>query len=166
MNFRNSLPLLILALVSLTGCTYFENGVPQDVEVTSFPSGANVMKDGTKVGVTPTIVPMQRKLTHNILLTQEGYYDHQQSIFPIRNEAGHALIQFGLLEDFGYYFDLVPNPVEVQMLPKIIPLSRGPDPYSEMLDKVSTIDQRRERGELGPVEHRYIIEKIIDFYSE
>lgn len=158
--------LLSLFLLSLfTGCTAWRDGVEQDVSVMSFPSGASVSVDAEVVGQTPVDIPLRRKLTHQILLQADGYRDHRQDIYPIRNAAGHAFVQFGLLEDFGYYFDLVPNPVEIQMMPSIIPFSRGATPYVDMAEKVIATDERREAGEIGPVEHRYIVERIIEFYT-
>lgn len=165
MKLVTLVPLLVFVGAAFSGCTFFQKGVKEDVAVYSFPSGADVRSQGRFVGQTPAMIPMHRKIPHTIVLNKDGYREHRQDIFPIRNAAGHGFVQFGLLEDLGYYYDLAPNPVEIQMMPSIVPFSRGPDPYNEMAEKVMRTDERREQGEIGPVEHRYIVEKIIDFYT-
>ncbi len=160
-------PLLAAsALVVLSGCKTFETGVNQKVTVISFPTGASVSVDGQVQGATPLDLQFPRKLSQTLTLRKSGYYDHSADIFPIRNAAGNGFVRFGLAEDLGYYFDLVPNPVEIQMLPAVVPLSRGPDPFNEMATKVMATDARRETGEISPVEHRYIVERLIEFYTK
>lgn len=168
MKLTNPLQILagLTALLLVSGCTYFRDGLPQEVSVYTFPSGADVVYQGETIGQTPLEVSLPRKIPHMLLLQKDGYKEHAQEVFPIRNEWGYATVQFGLAEDFGFYYDLVPSPVEVQLIPSIIPDSRGVDPFGEMAEKVMEVDAQRESGNLDPVEHKYIVEKIIEFYSE
>jgi len=84
---------------------------------------------------------------------------------PTRNEAGKGMVRFGVMEDTGLYFDLKPNPVKSQMVTEMLPDSKGPDAYNEMAFLINVVDARREAGEIGPVEHKYIVDQIVNFYT-
>lgn len=157
---------LFVVLALLSGCTYFEQGVPQKVSVYSFPSGADVVVSGEVVGQTPLEMRLPRKISHDVVLRKAGYKPFEQAVVPTLNEHSQSIVRFRLAQDLGFYYDLRPSPVEVQMIPEILPASKGIDPFAEMTELVLQVDQRRERGELDAVEHKYIVGKIIQFYSE
>ncbi len=154
-----------LALL-LSACKTFDEGSDQEVVVQSFPSGASVMLDGEEVGTTPVTLELPRKVTHRIVLEKPGYKATDATIAPVQNEAGQGMVKFGLLDETGYYYDLDPNPVQVQMVPDVLPPTRGPDAYAEMTAIIADVDQKRMRGEISPVEHKYMVEKVVEFYSK
>lgn len=124
------------------------------------------MLDGEVVGITPTEVELSRKLSHRIILKKEGYKTIDASVVPMKNAAGDDLVKFGLLDAAGYYYDLDPNPVAIQMTPDVIPPTRGPDAYAEMTEVIAMVDEKRQNGEIGPVEHKYIVDRVITFYTQ
>lgn len=111
-------------------------------------------------------IDLGRKITHRIVIEKEGYQPFSQSINPTVNEWGKALIRFQIAKDLGFYYDLKPAPVEVQLDPDLLPARVGLDPFGEMSELVLEADSRRERGEIDPVEHKYIVDRIIKFYTE
>lgn len=165
---NKSLPLftaLIVATAFFTGCSSFEKGSPQTVQVRSFPAGADLYVNGDKVGQTPYDMELGKKTTSTIRVEKDGYTPKSFSVAPKENENSKDYIKFGLLAEVGYYQELTPSPIEVQLEPADLPRSRSADQYSEMVELIAVVDQEREDGKIGPIEHKYKIEKIIEFYS-
>lgn len=155
-------PALLIS-VFVTGCS--SDGVGEKVEVTSYPAGADIYVNGEEVGQTPYELSLGRKSTAKVRLEKDGYKTEEVMIAPKDNEHSQDIVQFGPLHDIGYYQDLTPNPISVQLVPDMIPTSRSADQYAEMSQLISLVDQQRENGEIDPIEHKYKVEKIIEFYT-
>ncbi len=162
----NFVPAIFLVASLFTGCSTFEEGVSQTVSVYSFPAGAEVSVQGETVGTTPLEMSLPRKTPHIITLSKPGYKEWQQEIFPVMNEGGFSTVKFSIAEDLGYYYDLQPSPVEVQMQPANLPNTVGIDPYEEMTSQILAADQRLQNGEISTQEHRYIVDQITKFYTK
>ena len=156
----------LLASFAFTGCELFEEGFEQPVTVYSFPTGAEVSVDGDSVGKTPVTVELGRLKAHQFVLTKSGYKPQKETVMPTRNEEGKGLVRFGLMEDTGLYFDLEPQPVRANLVTDVLPNSKGIDAYAEMSTLITEVDQPRESGQIGPVEHKYIVDQIITFYGQ
>jgi PEGA domain. len=159
------LPLAAL-LLALVGCQSFRNGVPQEVVIISFPSEASVYIDGEAVGITPLTTSLRRKMAHSVRLEKNGYNVAQKYIVPTPNDKSTQLIRFGLSEDLGYYVDLTPRQLEAKMKSGLVPASTGSDPFETMAQRALEADQKLEAGEITPLEHKYIIEQIIEFFEK
>lgn len=165
-------PYKVLILVALgaltlavTGCSTFDKGASQEVTILSFPAGADVTIGGENVGKTPLDISLRRKIPHEVRLSLNGYREAKRTLMPVVNEKGKAFVQFGLAKEAGYYNDLTPNPLEVNLLPDVLPTSRGPDPFAEMAAAILLLDEMRENGELSPTEHKYRTQRVIEFYT-
>jgi hypothetical protein len=156
---------LLVTLSLLSGCRYFKEGAPQTVSVYSFPAGADVRMSGEVVGQTPMELQLGRKVSHQIVLEKAGYKPYTQAILPTLNDLATSRVKFQIAEDLGYYYDLQPSPVEVQLDPSILPNSRGYDAFGEMTELVLEVDRQRESGQIDPVEHKYIVDRILQFYG-
>ncbi len=77
--------LLVLVLTS-TGCATMVNGRSQDVLVLSEPSGASIRLNGQDVGSTPTTVRMRRRGPAALVVSKPGYVD--ASIPVAKKESG------------------------------------------------------------------------------
>jgi len=151
---------------AFSGCEIFEKGFDQEVAVYSFPTAAKLTVDGKDVGQTPANLELGRLLAHQVVIERPGYKPFSEVITPVRNEAGSGLLRWGLAEDTGLYYDLEPNPVTAQLVTLSLPNTRGPDAYNEMARLITEVDQRRESGEIGPIEHKYIVDQIVAFYAQ
>ncbi|MEM9227390.1 MAG: PEGA domain-containing protein, partial [Verrucomicrobiota bacterium] len=107
----------LLGILTISGCTTFEKGLPQTVNVHSFPSGADVYVNGDYAGVTPYSMELRTKTITGVRIEKSGYQPRRFTIRPRPNADADDLVRFGILYDIGYYQDLVPNPVEVQLPP-------------------------------------------------
>lgn len=156
---------LTALVLALSGCSTFDEGTSQQVKILSFPSGAEVTIGGASVGKTPLEVSLARKIPHDVRLSLDGYREAQRTLMPVRNERGEGLVRFGLAQDAGLYNDLSPNPLEVRLLPDVLPLTRGGDPFAEMAAAILILDEMRENGDLSPAEHKYRTSRVIEFYT-
>jgi hypothetical protein len=74
-------PLLFGAYTLLSGCaTIVHLGSNEELSVSSDPSGATVVIDGTERGVTPLATKVERKKDHAVVLTKEGFEENQSRV--------------------------------------------------------------------------------------
>lgn len=72
-----------LAIVGMitSGCaTIVHLGSSEELNVSSEPSGATVLIDGTERGVTPLATKVERKKDHAVVLTKEGFEESQSRV--------------------------------------------------------------------------------------
>jgi hypothetical protein len=48
---------------------------------------------------------------------------------------------------------------------ELVPTSSGADPFERMAQQALEADRRLEAGEITALEHKYIIEQIIEFFE-
>lgn len=65
------IPALLLSMS--TGCSLVVNGRRQAVNISSNPSGAEIIIDGIVHGKTPAIIDLRRDSHHSISINLEGY---------------------------------------------------------------------------------------------
>lgn len=165
---KSLLPLIIsaFAVLTFTGCQHLRTGVPQEVVILSFPTEASVYINGEATGITPMTLKLPRKLSHEIRLEKEGYNPAVKFFTPVPNEKAENFIRFGLSEDLGYYVDLEPGKMKAEMQSELVPGSLGADPFEKMAVQALKADAKLEAGEITPLEHKYIIEQIIEFFEQ
>lgn len=152
-------------ILAFTGCETFEKGVPQEVVIVSFPTNASVYINGEAAGITPLTTELPRKLVHEIKLEKPGYNKALKYVAPVPNDKSTQFIRFGLSEDLGYYVDLEPRKTEAKLKNSLVPSSSGSDPFENMAKRALEADRQLEAGEITPLEHKYIIEQIIEYFE-
>ena len=157
--------LISLSSLLLFGCASFERGVPQNVIILSFPTEASVYVNGDAVGITPMEMSLPRKLTYEIRLEKNGFNAAVKYFAPVPNDDAHNFIRFGLKEDLGYYVDLEPGTMKADMKSELVPSSKGADPFERMAKQALEADRRLEAGEITPLDHKYVVEQIIEFFE-
>lgn len=95
----------IFLSIYLSGCATIMNGAHQRMSVSSNPSGADVIVDGTKQGMTPTFVELSRNDEHIVTLKKEGH--GQQDVALSGNVSGWVWgnIIFGIFGLVGWAID-------------------------------------------------------------
>lgn len=154
-----------LCTLLLPGCASLERGVPQDVIILSFPTEASVYINGEAAGITPMEVALPRKTSHEIRLEKQGYNPAVKYFAPVPNERAQNFVRFGLQEDLGYYVNLEPGTMQAKLKSELVPTSTGSDPFERMAQQALAADQKLEAGEISPLEHKVIIEQIIEFFE-
>jgi len=165
---KSFLHLSLFAILSLafSGCASLEKGVPQEVSILSFPTAASVYINGDAVGITPLQTELPRKMVHEIRLEKAGYNPAVKYFTPVPNERADNFIRFGLSEDLGYYVDLEPGTLKAEMKSDLIPTSTGADPFEKMAQQALAADRMLEDGRISSVEHKVIIEQIIEYFEQ
>jgi hypothetical protein len=159
--------LPLVALVTLfSGCETLEKGVPQEVVIVSYPTQASVYINGEAVGITPITTELPRKLVHLIRLEKAGYNSANKYVAPVPNDKATQFIRFGLSQDLGYYADLEPRKTEAKLKSELVPSSTGADPFEKMTLRALEADRQLEAGKISPMEHKYIIEQIIEYFEK
>ena len=156
----------VLALFLLSGCATFEEGANQEVNVASFPAGAEIFIDGEPAGITPATLTISRKVAHEVQVQKAGYDTYIDYFTPTPNARSENYVKFGLAEDLGHYVDLQPVSMNIQMRSEFVPQSIGGDPFKTMGQKILEVDRHLEAGLISPVEHKYIVEQIITFFEQ
>ncbi len=117
-------PLLLGAYALLAGCaTIVHLGGSEEINVSSEPTGAKVVIDGTELGVTPLATKVERKKDHAIVLTKDGFQETQTKVESHISwwVAGNALVGglVGILVDVlsGGGYTLEPDAVAVNLKP-------------------------------------------------
>lgn len=157
--------LFLAGSLLLAGCASFERGVLQEVTILSFPTESSVYIDGEAAGITPMQVELPRKVTHEIRLENRGYNSAVKYFAPVPNEKAENFIRFGLSRDLGYYVDLEPGTMEAELMSDLVPRTSGGDPFGRMAQQALLADARLESGAITALEHKIIIEQIIDFFE-
>ncbi len=156
---------LFAATAMFSGCSTFEEGLPQEVVVMSFPAEASVYVNGEARGITPMTLELPRKLVHEVRLEKQGYNPAVKYFTPIPNEKAENFIRFGLSQDLGRYVDLEPGSMKAEMKSDLVPNSKGVDPFERMAEQALKADEQLEAGEISPVEHKIIIEQILEYFE-
>lgn len=149
----------------LASCQSPRQGMTDVVPITSMPPGALVTVDGAPAGTTPTQLNLSRLRPHSIKLERQGYQVWHAQLSPTPNERAANLVRFGLLVDAGYYQNLSPNPLQARLVPNLVPASRGLDPFAELGRRTLEADALLQRGEISAPEHRYIIDRLLEFFQ-
>ena len=108
---------------------------------------------------------LPRKLTYEIRLEKHGFNPAVKYFAPVPNDQAHNFIRFGLKEDLGYYVDLEPGNMKAELESELVPASIGADPFERMAKQALEADRRLEAGEITPLDHKFIVEQIIQFFE-
>ena len=72
--------LMVLSLLTGVGCSTILTPNPQPVAVNSSPPQATVLVNGSPMGVTPTNISLDRKLTYTVELQKSGSAPYAQML--------------------------------------------------------------------------------------
>lgn len=157
--YRHWSPVFCLLLVAffLGGCGAGSN---QRLKVETSPAGAFVDVDGKFIGNSPVSVKANRQVPHKVDVRKVGFLSEQVMVYPTMQEGGEPLFVFGALRESGYYRNLEPNPVVVELI------YEGLDGYGEKLTPVEAdaligrIQRERENGELSDSDAAVALEQV------
>ena len=113
----------------------------------------------------PMTLELPRKLVHEVRLEKHGYNPAVKYFTPVANEKAENFIRFGLSRDLGMYVDLEPGTMKAEMTSDLVPASTGVDPFERMAEQALKADAQLEAGEITPVEHKIIIEQILEYFE-
>lgn len=115
--------LLPVALISMAGCATIINGKTQQVSFNSEPQGAEVIVDGTSVGVTPVTASIQRGGQKMVSVKKDGYQTAEATLTSSTSGAFWGNIIIGGLPGSttdgatGSMYEFTPGEVMVTLSP-------------------------------------------------
>ena len=118
-----ALPILLVVCLHIAGCATIVNGPEQVIPITSAPSQAKLIVDGSAHYTTPCSVSLKRKTGHTLVFQKPGYEDLTYQIHTKTSAAiaGNillgGLIGLGVDAATGASNDLVPASVNVTLTP-------------------------------------------------
>ncbi len=107
--------LVAVTVLMLAGCGTIMHGKKQAISIESQPTGARVTVDGTAIGTTPLIWPLERKNEHYIRIDLDGYESFEIALnqrisgWVWGNLLPGAVIGIGLDAVTGGLYNLSPN---------------------------------------------------------
>jgi len=112
------LPILIPALILLSGCATLFKGDTQAVPVTSEPAGAEVLVNGILMGTTPIKLKLKTNKTYTITIRKNGV----SRTFTLTNKIGVHWVVLDALSGLlpviidaatGAWYELEPDQIHV-----------------------------------------------------
>ena len=150
---------LLLVSISLGGCGV---GSKQKLQVQTEPVGAFVDIDGKFIGNSPVDLKVNRQVPHSVVVRKVGFLSERVMVYPSLQEGGEPKVVFGPLRESGYYRNLEPNPVVVEMV------YEGLANYGETLTQeeaeslVVRIQREREEGQLSDGDAAIALSQVQD----
>jgi hypothetical protein len=149
-------PFLAFLLLS-AGCSTISQ---QALVIESEPEGAYAYVNSRFIGQTPITQRVNRQVPHQVELRMVGFHSQEVDVFPYNREAQRFLV-VGPLEDSGYYRDLRPNPVKVEMVYSGIPPGTTELTVEEQDKLLVRIAEEETNNELTPEQASYALQQVL-----
>lgn len=148
-----------LVLLMGSGCATVVKGTTQKVPISSDPPSADVLVDGTLVGLTPTTLVLKRKNDHLVTVQKPGY--QPKSVALVKDVGGAVwgnilaggLIGWGVDAINGSQYNLVPSTISVRLDPVTAAPSSSSSDQEQFVSKLKALDQMREAKQVSDEEY-------------
>ena len=168
MRILNALLTIFLTLFSTTACTtHVANSLQskQEVSINTIPTNADVYMDGEFIGKTPMVLSLRSDVNHNIYFQKEGFKPTEEYLNTIYKHEKEPYVQFGLVKDLGYYYELSTDNVLTELTWESLPETRGINPFETMSSLIAKADNAKSSENLSADEHKVIIRQIVEFFN-
>jgi hypothetical protein len=114
--------VVVSAALVLAGCCSIIHGTSQEIGVSSSPTGARVLVNGSQMGTTPATLNLKRNGSHRIRLELDGYQPYEMTLTKSVSGWVWGNIVFGGLIGLavdaidGAIYKLSPEQVSAQLL--------------------------------------------------
>ena len=166
---KNSFVVGTFLLLLLSACSTTENAdliAKQLVTIESVPNNAEVYIRGELIGHSPIAIKLERNISHIITLKKSGFKDKEVSLIPSLKNKKEKYVEFGMMKELGYYYELVPGQFKAELEWSELPDSRGIIPFHKMGTLVVKADRLYEENLISNEEHTIIMTQIISFFNE
>lgn len=161
--------LLILSLLAISsGCATIIHGTTQDIGITTDPSDANLLVDGTERYKSPAKVTMKRKDDHMVEVSKDGYQKETINIKSVMsgvvagNLLAGGLIGIGVDALSGGASRLVPESFDIRLRPiDSQSLSTGPGIKESIEEKIDQLKKLKEKGKITEEEYKKMRQEIL-----
>ena len=161
--------LLILSLLAISsGCATIIHGTTQDIGITTDPSDANLLVDGTERYKSPAKVTMKRKDDHMVEVSKDGYQKETINIKSVMsgvvagNLLAGGLIGIGVDALSGGASRLVPESFDIRLRPiDSQSSSTGPGIKESIEEKIDQLKKLKEKGKITEEEYKKMRQEIL-----
>ena len=161
--------LAFVLILFLGSCTSnIANGLKSKelVKVESIPSGVTVFIQGELVGVTPLSLNLDTSIVHELLFKKKGFSSTRGYFEPVQKNSERKIIQFGVAMDLGFYYELSPKKLSVELMWNELPDTKGIMPFENMGKLISRAGEFKSNGSLTEEEHEIVTNQIIGLFYE
>lgn len=161
--------LLILSLLAISsGCATIIHGTTQDIGITTDPSEADLLVDGSERYKSPTKVTLKRKDDHMVEISKDGYHKENVNIKSVMsgvvagNLLAGGLIGIGVDALSGGASRLVPESVDVRLRPLTSKSSStGAGTKESIEEKIDQLKKLKEKGKITEEEYKKMRQEIL-----
>tara|TARA_B100001778_G_C18471285_1_gene575897 strand:+ start:226 stop:738 length:513 start_codon:yes stop_codon:yes gene_type:complete len=160
--------LISIAALMLTSCFSSKNNqldAKQTVTVDSVPQNADIIYNGEFIGTTPMELHLATCIVHQVILKKDGFKDQKGYFNPTCRDNEMKFLKLGIAQELGYYYELTPNRLLVELEWDLLPSTKGIAPFSSMGSLTNKADKMLESGVVSNEEYGIIINQIVDFFS-
>jgi hypothetical protein len=153
--------LIAILIFVLNGCATIVHGTTQSIPISTDPSGAEIVVDGTERHTSPINVILKRKFDHNIDISKEGYQKETVNIKSVLSGAvagnilAGGLIGWGVDAASGAQWRLVPETINLRLRPEVTQAKVAPaiEREASIEEKLDQIRKLKDRGKITEEEY-------------
>ena len=171
-KLASRISIICLALSLTFGCATLIRGPTQAVAISSEPTGADILVDGSLVGMTPSNIDLARGQDHLITFEKDGY--HTRNI-PIIRSIGRAVfgnllyggfLGWGVDATSGAQYNLNPETLVVQLIPldEEKPSEEDQNESTTFITRLNGLDQMRESNRISDEEYSRMRLSVLEQY--
>jgi hypothetical protein len=160
----HALPLLLIMLITQSGCATFLHGPTQQVSVTSEPEGA-LVSIGSVTGLTPLTVSLPRSSTHRVEIRKDGY--RPQIVLLERVMSGAVVGSVLAAGPIGWGVDAVTG-AQYRLVPERVHVVLSRDEYRESPAPggvgipQTQLEELWRAGTITAAEYEEIMRRLVD----
>jgi hypothetical protein len=160
--------LIVSLLVISSGCATIIHGTTQDIGITTDPSDADLLVDGSERYKSPTKITLKRKDDHMVEITKDGYQKENINIKSVisgvvaGNLLAGGLIGIGIDALSGGASRLVPESFDIRLRPLTSQSSStGAGSKESIEEKLDQLKKLKDRGKITEEEHNKMRQEIL-----
>ena len=161
--------LLILSLLGISsGCATIIHGTTQDIGITTDPSDADLLVDGSERYKSPAKITLKRKDDHMIEITKDGYQKENVNLKSVisgvvaGNLLAGGIIGVGVDALSGGASRLVPESVDIRLRPLTSQSSlTGTGTKESIEEKIEQLKKLKDKGKITVEEYKKMRQDIL-----
>lgn len=160
--------LWLWLLIFMCSCSITSNArlhSKQLIAIRSIPNQAEVYVNAEFIGQTPISIELITNSSHLITLKKSGFKTRVAQVNPSLKGQKEQFLEFGMVKDLGYYYELIPAQLELELDWSELPETMGVIPFDKMGDLVTKADRMYSENLLSAEDHSVVINQIISFFN-
>ena len=143
---------------------YYPSGIES---ITGEEDGENddEEEDGDRLTLTAPQIDLMSEISHELYFKKDNFKTKITSINPEKKGGKKKFIEFGIVKDLGYYYELNPKRLVVELEWESLPSTKGIVPFKIMGELISEVDNMKKNSNLTSEEYDIAISQILRFFE-